>query len=426
MFKKLLCALIACKAMLMGEWSSPLIIDQEFIALTPSLAINSKGQAILVYSKKNKKKFTAIAKTKAPNSKWSKPFSLVKNGTRVIYPEVTINSNGNAVAFWNYHPENDDRHLIQTYVLALGAKNWLPTNELTPTFIKNDPLAQLSLDEEGNTYAVWINGNSIESAFLEKLSTMWQPITPLKLGYPSIFQDQSLIVDNLGKAWALWTKGEDYYVGENVVVSPLSEKEGWNTPQVLAPEGKYYMFTTIACDSVGNLLTSWQLLDPNKSVIKRYDAMKHVWETTNFKQPLKGSGSLSITFDPAGNALCVYRDGNNLFSSTLPSGSLEWSEPICVTTDNVRDWRCSVDSKGNRMLVWSGESIYLKSSMLLVNSTSWSAPMEVTRADELIGTGLYGNGDGLIVFVNEQRLCSVTGSSLFNSNNAKKLRKAKA
>jgi len=394
------------------------------------LDVNDNGDAVLVFTKVDGDKNYALAKIKTADGDWSKSFKLSKKAKVKfpweMFPKVSLNNAGDAVALWNFgvdskHPQQE---LLQASSTAIGAQGWTAIDNLTPSVTSEWPSNRLVVDTQGNTLAVWMTATTIESSLLLKGTTKWVPLPSINLGYP--FNDV-LLKEKDGKVWLIWAKGYGF-VFDSISVSQFSyDTQSWSDPLVLAPEGAdHYWFPNLAIDPQGNVFATWQLNYKEGRgadfVCVRYDVNRDVWETTHFKQPRDNNfyNYLRITFDPQGNALCIYPDDYGLISSSLAAGSLDWSEPVWVTTDDVSEWSFTADTQGNRLFTWiEWHEKRIKTAILLANDNRWSYPDRITTADHLVGTKLYGNGQALIVFSKGAQLFSVTGSSLLNQDGSK-------
>lgn len=426
MYKKLLGLMLLSTGIVGADWGDPVTVSKNVAWFTGDMGTNSNGDAVAVYTLIDKKKAWAVATSKSATSKWFKSDKISKKASwkssflysDILIPQVFVDNDGDAVAVWNF-PLSKDTQQIQGATFHSGS--WTLTSDLTGT-LNYTPKVLAGMDGQGNTIVAWQEGTTIESAYLEKGSTRWKSLPTQSLGYD--FASLSLKVTESGDAWLIWSKGKYGIDSDNVTVTSFSgETKTWSTPQILAPEGKdKYWYTSLAVDKQGNVFASWQQADCTFEV-SRYDVNRKVWEKTDFVQPKDNHlyANLGITIDPSGNAVCVYPDDYGLISSELPQGSLTWSEPTWVTTDDVLTWTYKIDNEGNRLLTWINFTDQrLKISLLPLNQKRWSYPDHFDEASQLDSVALYSNGGALILYEQPTgTLISITGTDIFNEAKAK-------
>ncbi|MCE5316226.1 MAG: hypothetical protein LLG04_02530 [Parachlamydia sp.] len=399
------------------NWSGPESVSQDHLYWSgANVAMDAEGNAISLfasYSKKGKKfEIWVEACSKLVNGTWSVPVAItpkaVDTRDRVgVYPVISIDQEGNAVAIWNF-PDGDNE-IIQSGRLPFGSSEWIVETLSTGVECQAGPF--LRLDQQGQALASWgiykEGKYYIESARLSSGKADWNMLTPLEI--PNTFQGLSMHVNAAGVAWLIWLKG-GFLEGQNVTVSTLTSKAStWSKPMTLGEEnGITYGCPQIASDLQGNVLAIWQEYDETDRFFVSYQRPQgsQTWKKTVLQKvatDIYACGWLSM--DPQGNALFVWRrDISVLMNSQLAKGQSNWTKPQVITSDEILNWTGSTDSKGNRLLSWiKWDENTLKSATLPAGEKAWTTPVSHTIVNQYLeDCQLSDNGSAILLYSDGQ------------------------
>jgi hypothetical protein len=166
-----------------GTWSSAEDLSvSSGDSSAPQLAINSLGNATTVCRVYNGTTYVIQARYYTKNSNggsWSSPENISSgNGT---LPQVAIDSLGNAIAIWAL--ESNSKQVIQaSYYTESGInRGWSSPVDLS-LYTSNEGFPQIKIDSLGNAIAVWSyspNGNSIiQASYYTKTTTSGSWLAP--------------------------------------------------------------------------------------------------------------------------------------------------------------------------------------------------------------------------------------------------------
>ncbi|MBA2726704.1 MAG: hypothetical protein H0U49_00825 [Parachlamydiaceae bacterium] len=143
-----------------GTWTTPFQISAPFLdsdkEFTPDVAINSRGDAVVVWKNRVQPFYTVTAATyNAATATWSPPITLDpglnENLTFHDLPKAGIDENGNAVAVWNWQNDTIYKVFASSFTPGLG---WSPATILQQTTnLLGD--ANVVMDRFGNSTAIW-------------------------------------------------------------------------------------------------------------------------------------------------------------------------------------------------------------------------------------------------------------------------------
>jgi hypothetical protein len=183
-------------------------------ALNPQVAVDSQGDAVAVWQRSNGANYIVQRAARPAGGAWQAPTDLSAAGRDALFPQVTADSGGDAVAVWER--SNGTNEIVQGAVKpATGA--WQSPVDLSATG-QNSQNPDVALDPQSNAVAVWerINGtaNVVEGA-VRQAGDSWQA----PVGLSAAFAGASAIsphvaVDSQGDALALWNRNN----GTNEIV----------------------------------------------------------------------------------------------------------------------------------------------------------------------------------------------------------------
>jgi len=208
----------------------------------PQIAIDSLGNAIAVWQRNNGTNSIVQASTKTLNGTWSTPTDLSAAGQDAYDPRIAIGSLGNAIAVWS--GSNYTNYIIQASTKTLNG-SWSTPTDLS-AIGRDAVLPQIAIDSLGNAIAVWYrsNGtNSIVQASTKTLNGTWSTPTDLSAAGQDAY-DPRIAIGSLGDAIAVWTGNN--YTNFIIQASTKTLNGSWSTPTNLSAAGQDASFPQIA------------------------------------------------------------------------------------------------------------------------------------------------------------------------------------
>lgn len=292
---------------------------------------------------------------------WLTPVSI-STSLASITPDhpLAIDSHSNASVAWVDAPTIG--HNLFTADLASGASTWtsieLLTADLSPQFFY---YPSLFMDKTDKVYADFLefpmpfmsNGlihHSQSQSFDQPLSS------PSSIAVTMVTTAFSLSMDELGSHHALLAEGT-ICPFDIVFIKPggdsitLGQDDSMLTP-VVATSAKN-----------GQSILLWKSNIPSLTLYAyRYlVSSDQLVPTSNIPLPI-GTTSINqvaVALDPNGNAVALFNAtvgmNNEIFASTLPAGSLSWSEPQLISNPGNQGKNLSIalDASGIAYLLWT-------------------------------------------------------------------------
>jgi hypothetical protein len=138
-----------------GAWSAPRQISPIGPdALAPLIAVNKRGDAVLVWTSSDPSGLGVKAAYRKRGKDWGPPSVLAVFGP--FTPQVGLDSRGDAVAVWSHSTSGGSR--VQAASLLAGSTSWSQAHDLSKQ--GSDALTpQVSLDTDGDGAVVWTRYN---------------------------------------------------------------------------------------------------------------------------------------------------------------------------------------------------------------------------------------------------------------------------
>lgn len=191
-------------------WRAPEQLSPGGDALSPRIAADGAGRMLAIWAYPSKTWNTVHMRRFSPDEGWGSPLSigLGTNGT-VGFPEVSMNSRGEAVALWSQTGTERSLGPARVYANRLGAAGAAAGPELVDSGERAASGGQekIVLDERGNALAVWLEGGSGELVFSRYVAGKgWS--APLFAGAHEkhATTDVTLASDGAGGALLVWSE----------------------------------------------------------------------------------------------------------------------------------------------------------------------------------------------------------------------------
>lgn len=157
----------------------------------PHVAVDSHGDATVVWQAKGRTALIAEASERRASGRWQKaPVSK----TPALTPHVAMDASGNATVVWV-----GPRGSIVAAAKSLSARNWSAAKTLARARPDVNP-PQVAMDSGGEAVATR-SGNPVQAAVRRGRNGSWQ--RPVKLGFGGVSQ---AALDPLGRAIVAWQR----------------------------------------------------------------------------------------------------------------------------------------------------------------------------------------------------------------------------
>jgi hypothetical protein len=324
-------------------------------AVDSQVAVDPNGNATAVWSRSNGTNNIIQASTKPFGGIWHAPEDLSVEGQDASYPQIAVDTSGNATVVWMR--SNGTNTIIQTSTKPFGGI-WHAPEDLSVEG-QDASYPQIAVDTSGNATAVWAESNGINNiiqASTKPFGGIWQAPEDLSAEGQDAFQPQ-IAVDPSGNATAVWA---EFNGTKNIIQASTKPFGGtWQAPEDLSAEGQDASYPQIAVDPSGNATAVWARFNGTNYIIQASTKpFGGIWQAP---EDLSAEGQDAIlpqiAVDANGNATVVWMRSNGtdniIQASTKPFGGV-WQAPENLSADgqNAILPQIAVDANGNATVVW--------------------------------------------------------------------------
>ena len=400
-----------------GEtWSNPINIASN-PSWGPAVAANDRGEAVVVCKLLDSSGIVGIARSL---DDWLNPVQISNTDNSDADPITAIDADGYCYALWkNIDPVSGLERLKSARLPTPDFLSWIVDKDFPSIPATAIDQYQIAHDKYSYATAAWSVQRDrefyIEAAQFDRVTHAWKAISPISLGAKCKGFDLKL--DSQGTTWLIWVNYSTPY--DVVYVSSLLPGDTrWAPPQILS-RSKEILEPQIAIDPKDNILVFWQQ-NEMKFVNQFYKkpAYTDAWIKTVFPALKNTSWPYSqVTFDQKGNALFLWDQSTYVINSaSLSAHGEKWNKAGAALKECAFTWDSAVDTKGNRLLAYSGDTGYFKAITLPAGQSTWSSPSNVAP-QTYVNAGidlvaLYGD-KALVIYCDDGAIKAVEGTSLF-------------
>lgn len=386
-----------------GSWAAPQLLENDDTgnAFYPRVSLDAAGNAMVVWHQTGGGLNSIWARRYVSGSGWSDPELIEHDDVHnTAYPEIAMDSAGNAVAVWLRSTGGQYDLMANRYTLGAG---W-GTEQLIETSDSGQAVAQsIAIDADGNVlvlwqqpdssprYHIWYNrytpGGGWEGASLVETHATGDAM------YPEL----AFLAD--GSAMAVWIQSEGAIY--STWSSRYTPNGGWETPVLIEnDDSSHAIDPKIAALDDGSFVAVWQ--QGGSILANRYTAAAG-WSGP---EPVELNDQ-GVAYDPQlvadgrGHALVTWTldtaAGSNIWSNGYHrAGGWGTAQQIeSHTTGYAYSQRLAGDGAGNAMVVWEQDS----DDQLWVNhyalAGGWGTPMLLSDgSNQVYGADIAFGDDG--------------------------------
>ncbi len=332
------------------------------------VAIDSSGNAIAVWVQYDGIRFNIWSNRYELGTGWGTA-QLIENDNAgdVYYPQIAINSSGNAIAVWRQNDGLRDNIWSNRYELGTG---WGTAQLIETDDAGSAGGSQIAIDSSGNAIAVWSQSDGTRSNIWSNRyvsGTGWGTAQLIETDDAGSAGGSQIAIDSSGNAIAVWEQHDG--TRANICSNRYELGTGWGTAQLIETDDAGSAWgSQIAIDSSGNAIAVWVQYDGIRFNIwsNRYElgtgwGVAQLIETDD----AGSAGGSQIAIDSSGNAIAVWQqhDGtrSNIWSNRYELGT-GWGTAHLIADNTGYPYyppQVAIDSSGNALAVWTqGGNIY--------------------------------------------------------------------
>ncbi len=365
-----------------GQWSAPQdladnISPYAFYADNPQVAINSRGDAVIVWQQYDNGRWQ-IFKLECRNGSWEDPRYPVRlslPGQHAYNPQVAVNDDGDVIVVWQqYNGGSPNRSQIFKAERRNGL--WLRPADLDDNISpdgQNAQFPQVAINSRGDAVVVWqqYDGHYNQIFKSERRNGTWTHPDNADLGDNISPDGQHAYHPQVAIA-----PGQEAVIVWEQRVSSLRQvvvveyRDGsWSDFSYPLPvsqfgrNGNYY--PQVAMNARGDAVVAWRQWDGANWQIFRAEYRDGRWirpdgPDDNISPDGQDASAAQVAMDANGSAVIVWQqsDGGNdqIFRAEYRDGA--WTEPVVLDANISPDGqdatvpRVAVGARGDAVIVW--------------------------------------------------------------------------
>jgi hypothetical protein len=226
--------------------------DDTFPVITAEIAMDAEGNACAIWSQRS-----ILASYYSKDSGWGNITQLSNLGDK---PQISMNGNGNAMAVWRRH-YSGSQYFIEAnqYVSGTG---WMTTEhiEYNNGKLADDP--QVTIDTDGNAIAIWQQFDGTHtSIYANRFGALfgWGTAELIETNNNGDASLAQIAIDGNGNAIAVWKQFNGSY--NNIWSNRYYAESGWDIVPGPVAQKKDAASPQIALGTNGNAMAIWSQYD---------------------------------------------------------------------------------------------------------------------------------------------------------------------
>ncbi len=357
-------------------WSAPIGLELVGSSQNPSVAVDARGHAHVVYEQSDPLGFTIGAARFVPGQGWVDSNVIGSYSEQARDPQIAVNDEGSGVAIWMQIPRLEFKFgstiWANRYDVEQGWGNAVRMDTDNPRTEAHDP--SVAIDSQGNAMVVWWQLGEVFARRYEPGAGWGQPVLvgSFETGvWSNTGVDMGL--DSAGRAVVVWREepggfAPDYTPEPNAVrARHFNPDTGWGeTMEIRSGISPRTCCASLAVSLTGQAWVSWGEGD-------------EAWGSrfvpgAGWDEPVLialgavyvGAASISIAAGPDDTALAVWRllsgepNGDrqwNVMASRFEPGTA-WEDPSAVTSwvgtfDTPTAPQVALNAEGGGIVTWA-------------------------------------------------------------------------
>ncbi|WP_287416355.1 hypothetical protein [Oceanithermus sp.] len=391
-------------------------------ALSPKVALNDAGEAVVVWDVFYSSASPGIYKAERQNGSWTGS-SPLGSGAYVVERtlRLALNNAGEAVVVWY---QSDGSGNLQIYEAERRNGSWAGPSSFSladpPTPGTGIPqYLDVAINDSGDAVVVWGQDLQIFGAERQGADGGWT--APASLNPPGTDGfDPKVALNNAGDAVVVWTHvdGTSWQIYK-------AERQGadgsWSDPSPLSDANATATYAKVALNDAGDAVVIWVQYDGSNKQIYAAERQGGAW-TPPVRLSLAGTDALTdgsryysqVALNDAGDAVVVWtqNDGSNyqIYKAERQGGA--WTTPrdladhLSLAGTDAQLPRVALNDAGDAVVVWqqrdgSNGQIYKAER----RGGAWTTPRDLADHLSLAGTeaqqpqvALNDAGDAVVVW----------------------------
>ncbi len=232
--------------------------DNAGYALYPQVAVDTSGNAVAVWRQSDGPRYSIWANRYVVGTGWGEAEVIETDNTGNAYsPQVAVDTSGNAVAVW--YQSDGTRYSIWANRYVAGTV-WGEAELIETDDNGNAEYPQVAVDTSGNAVAVWYQSDGVthDSIWANRYvaGTGWGTAELIKTDNAGDARSAHVAVDPIGNAVAVWCQSYDF-MRYNIWANRYVAGTGWGTAELIETDNGDVNNPQVAVDTNGNAVVVW-------------------------------------------------------------------------------------------------------------------------------------------------------------------------
>lgn len=358
-----------------GSWlETPILIEHDDTggAAAPQIACDGHGNAIVVWYQYDGTRTNIYAnRYDAASDSWQSSATLIEqdNAGHAAEPQIAMNSKGDALAVWSL--QDGTRYDIYANRFDAESGNWGSSGLIEHDNTGSGLSPHIAMDRYGNGVAVWRqNDGTRTKAYSNRYDAAieaWQYNATL-IGDNNIgdIENIDITIDGKGLATAYWIQDDSTSHLSVYANRYVTATYSWqSTPTLLEDNDAsdaYHL--QAAVNSRGDAVVAWHQYDGARKNIyaNLYELDSSSWQSSATIIGNEDPGdatSVQVEIDESGNITAVWYHQvdtlSHIYSNRFDAYEKRWLGSIKIENDEVNNAflpQVAVDKNGNTMAIW--------------------------------------------------------------------------
>lgn len=291
----------------------------------------------------------ALAANAYATPTWLPPEDIAGPTKSKTFPEISVNSAGDAVVIWPRDIGSDTA--VEVLERPAGG-DWAEPEVISEPGEVLWPLqtpVDIGLDDVGNAVAIWAATEQVLRTASRPAGGEWSDPEDL---FTNGARGPQLAMNAAGDAVAVWNG----FNGEKFVTWTAVRPAGgeWSDPEDLSVTGELDSFDPqVAIDAAGTAIVVWErLITAGNDVVRAsVRTAEGNWSASrDISTASEDVNSPKIAMSAAGAAVAAWEVGGGIRAATRPAGG-DWSAPEDVSATGIEP-DVEIDSSGNAFAIW--------------------------------------------------------------------------
>jgi len=249
-------------------WGTAGLIETDNVgsANAPQVSVDANGDAVAVWQQSDGTRTNIWANRYVVGTGWGTPQLIeIDNVGDALYPQVSVDASGNAVAVWSQLDGTRSNIWANRYVVGAG---WGTAKLIEIDNVGDAWSPQVAVDASGNAVAVWQQSDGTRSNIWANryvVGTGWGTAQLIETDNAGGALSHQVSVGASGNAVAVWYQSDG--TRNNIWANRYVVGAGWGTAGLIETSNESAFEPQVSVDASGNAVAVWHQSDGTRDNI---------------------------------------------------------------------------------------------------------------------------------------------------------------